>query len=110
MRHRFTIKELNEMTDDEIFFQLCVDRQTTCTNVYSPLFTKLSQIINRLREKIDKEKEEYKANFLWPAEKGSVEEAGYEFANAKTENYRKKWWMILLVKIQEIEKLDETKN
>ena len=55
MRHRFTIKELDKMTDNEIFFQLCVDRQTTCTNIYSPLFTKLSQIRNRIEVKINKE-------------------------------------------------------
>lgn len=39
---------------------------------------------------------EYKANFLWPHEDGSVEQAGYEFANAQTEAYRKQWWDILL--------------
>ncbi len=58
MRHRFTIKELSEMSDDEIFCQLCVDRQTTCTNVYAPLFTKLSKIISKLGEKINKKREE----------------------------------------------------
>ena len=38
----------------------------------------------------------YKADFLWPHESGSVEEAGYEFVNASTEIYRKEWWDILL--------------
>ena len=38
----------------------------------------------------------YKAEFLWPHEDGSIEEAGYEFANGKSEDYVKKWWEILL--------------
>ena len=36
-----------------------------------------------------------KADFLWPHDEGSVEAAGYEFANAKTEAYRQQWWDIL---------------
>lgn len=43
----------------------------------------------------------YRANFLWPYGKGSIEEAGYEFANARTERYRKKWWKILVKRIEE---------
>ena len=39
--------------------------------------------------------EEHKAGFLWPNEPGSLEEAGYEFANAATEEYRQEWWQIL---------------
>lgn len=39
--------------------------------------------------------EKYRANFLWPHKDGSAEEAAYEFANAETEEYRKKWWEIL---------------
>lgn len=42
---------------------------------------------------------EYKADFLWPYEIGSIEEAGYEFANARTEEYRKMWWKLLLERI-----------
>jgi hypothetical protein len=38
----------------------------------------------------------YKAEFLWPPKAGSVEEAGYEFANAHSEEYRQLWWNILL--------------
>ena len=41
----------------------------------------------------------YCADFLFPHEKGSVEEAGYEFANAKTEGYQRQWWEILLWRI-----------
>jgi len=49
----------------------------------------------------------YKANFLWPADKDSIEEAGYEFANAMTEEYQKLWWDIL---IKRIEEQNESKN
>lgn len=38
---------------------------------------------------------EDKANFLWPHDENSKEQAGYEFANAQTEEYRKLWWDIL---------------
>lgn len=41
------------------------------------------------------DKQEYKAEFLWPHEDGSIEEAAYEFANANTEEYREIWWNIL---------------
>ena len=39
---------------------------------------------------------EHKANFLWPPDAGSIEEAGYEFVNGATESYRQIWWRILL--------------
>lgn len=42
----------------------------------------------------------YKANFLWPFASGTVEEAGYEFANARTESYRKSWWKILIARMK----------
>ena len=45
--------------------------------------------------------QEYRANFLWPHDKGSIEEAGYEFVNAKTEAYREQWWDILKERIGE---------
>lgn len=41
---------------------------------------------------------EYKANFLWPFKEGSVEEAGYEFSNALTEEYRELWWNKLVIR------------
>lgn len=43
----------------------------------------------------------YRANFLWDImEDDSVEEAGYEFANAATEEYRAVWWKILVERIE----------
>lgn len=47
------------------------------------------------------DKTEYNANFLWPHEEGSIDEAGYEFANAKTEAYQRQWWITLLFRITE---------
>lgn len=58
-------------------------------------------------DKFPPKKEKVRADFLWPVEKDSVEEAGYEFANARTEEYRENWWKILLVRASEIEKIDE---
>lgn len=37
-----------------------------------------------------------RADFLWPHEPDSVEEAGYELLNAQTEAYRERWWAILM--------------
>lgn len=45
-----------------------------------------------MSELVKKRKRRHPANFLWPYEDGSVEEAGYEFVNGKTEPYRKLWW------------------
>lgn len=42
-----------------------------------------------------------KADFLWPNDNDSIEELGYEFANAKTEGYRKTVWLMLVKKIRE---------
>lgn len=36
-----------------------------------------------------------RADFLFPANPGSVEEAAFEFANARTEEYRREWWETL---------------
>lgn len=46
---------------------------------------------------------EFRANFLWPYEDDSIENAGYEFANGKTEAYRKQWWDILVERISQEE-------
>ena len=41
-------------------------------------------------------KSEYRANFLWPHTEDSLEEAGFEFANGRSENYQKYWWKLLI--------------
>lgn len=43
----------------------------------------------------------YRANFLWPHKRESVEEAGYEFVNGLNETYRKLWWKTLVNRIEE---------
>ena len=43
---------------------------------------------------------EYKADFLCPYEEGSIEELGYEFANSKTEEYRKEIWGELIKRVK----------
>jgi hypothetical protein len=58
---------------------------------------------NKLDELMD-----YKANFLWEHDDGSIEQAGYEFINGKTEEYQKQWWKILIKRIRAPNnKLDE---
>ena len=44
----------------------------------------------------------YKANFLWGFEDSSLESIGYEFCNAKTEEYCRMQWGFLKEKIEEI--------
>jgi hypothetical protein len=53
---------------------------------------------------------EYKADFLWPNVDGSVEQAGYEFANAKTEAFREDWWNTLCERAAEKGKAAEGKR
>jgi hypothetical protein len=43
---------------------------------------------------------QYSANFLWGFEDNSIEALGYEFANAKTEEYQKECWKALVEKIK----------
>jgi hypothetical protein len=48
MKHRFTIKELETMSDQEILLILVQERMSGTTNVYSPLNQRLGQIRNKL--------------------------------------------------------------
>jgi uncharacterized Zn finger protein (UPF0148 family) len=54
----------------------------------------------RVRE-LEGERHGEKAGFLWPHAEDSVEEAGYELINGKTEEYKKTWWGILLARVSE---------
>jgi len=49
----------------------------------------------RVRE-VEEERDKRRAEFLWPAEDGSIEALGYEFANGRTEEYRREMWDALL--------------
>lgn len=44
----------------------------------------------------------YRADFLFGRDEGSIEEAGYEFANGVTEDYVKQWWNILIERGAEV--------
>jgi len=46
-------------------------------------------------EEIKRVNPEYKADFLWPAEDGTLESYLYEFANAGTEAYRKEIYLAI---------------
>ena len=45
--------------------------------------------------------DKYRASFLWPPEEGSIEQAGYEFANANTPAYQELRWNILVESMME---------
>lgn len=55
-------------------------------------------------EKRLEEAEKPRADFLWPHEDGSLEALGYEFANAKTEEYRREVWRALVAALAGEEK------
>jgi hypothetical protein len=48
---RYTIKELEEKTDYEMLRAIVVERQSTTTNMYSPLSKRLQQLHNKLQNK-----------------------------------------------------------
>jgi hypothetical protein len=51
MTHRYTIKELKELSDYEMLSWVVFDRQETTTNVYSPLNKRLEELRNKLNRK-----------------------------------------------------------
>jgi hypothetical protein len=55
MKFRWTIKELNEKSDDEILRALVVERQSTL-NGYAPLYKRLAEIYDKLDVRIDKKR------------------------------------------------------
>lgn len=44
----------------------------------------------------------YSANFLWGHDDDSIETLGYEFANAKTEEYQRECWQQLIDKLKNL--------
>jgi hypothetical protein len=48
MVHRFTIKELKEMSDEKIMQIILSDRSESLTNPYAPLTERIKRIHNRL--------------------------------------------------------------
>ena len=55
---------------------------------------------------MDTRTQEYKADFL---DDYSIEQAANQFANAKTEDYRRLWWKVLQERIREV-KQDNSAN
>ena len=50
MTHRYTMDELENESDIEILFRIVRDRQSTCTNYYTPLYQRLSQLLKKLEK------------------------------------------------------------
>jgi hypothetical protein len=48
-KFRYTIKDLEEFSDYKMLSCIVLDRQDTCTNVYSPLYKRLQELYNKLR-------------------------------------------------------------
>ena len=44
MRFRWTIKELKEVTNKKLIQTLIVERKSTCSNVYAPLYKRLQKL------------------------------------------------------------------
>ena len=60
MRFRWAIKELQEIDDYDFLEKLCIERQSDCTNIYSPLYKKLAEVIARLHIRIEEQEEKQK--------------------------------------------------
>jgi len=57
MRFRFTNEEIKTISDTELLRVLVVERKSTCTNVYAPLYRRLQELENRITAgKIKEEK------------------------------------------------------
>jgi len=68
---------------------------TTCQTI-SAIVEKPFGCVKKAADAAERAKD--RADFLWPYDEGSIEEAGYEFANGKTEAYREQWWDILVAR------------
>jgi len=55
MRFRWTIKELDEATDDEILRSIVVERQSDLSISYSPFYKRLAEIKQKLTNRIEHE-------------------------------------------------------
>ena len=51
-RHRFTIKELEETSNKGLILKLIAERQTSCTNPYSPLARHLERLYDWVKENV----------------------------------------------------------
>jgi len=51
MKFRYTIKDLREFSDYEMLRCVVLDRQSTITNIYSPLNKRLVELYDKLKNK-----------------------------------------------------------
>lgn len=73
-----------------------------CNIILLRLVQKFSKDPTKIEGESKRESVEHKysADFLWPSDDGSVAEAGYEFANAKTRDFQLEWWHTLVERIR----------
>jgi hypothetical protein len=50
MTHRFTIKELEEKSDEWVLYQIVNDKWAKLKNPYTPLAKRLAQILKKLHK------------------------------------------------------------
>jgi hypothetical protein len=56
MVHRFTIKQLNEWSDDEIIYTILRDRyNSSIGNVYSPFGQKMEKLMQKYYDKVQEQ-------------------------------------------------------
>ena len=48
--HRWTVGELEKVSDREFVLQTLRDRKESCTNVYSPLYSYITDLIKRIEK------------------------------------------------------------
>ena len=54
MNYRWTMKELESTSDEQIILQCVRDRRSTLTNIYTPLYMRLTKIISKLDNKMNR--------------------------------------------------------
>lgn len=50
MKFRYTIKELDSFSDYKMLKCVVQDRMSSCTNIYSPLYKRLTELYIKLKE------------------------------------------------------------
>lgn len=58
-RFRYTIKDLKEFSDYKLLAAIVIDRQSSCTNIYSPLYQRLDQLYKKLNNNKELTKDNY---------------------------------------------------
>ena len=61
MKFRFTMKQLADMSDNELLRALVAERKSTL-NIYKVLYTRLNRLYNKLDDEINKERRKHSEN------------------------------------------------